>query len=145
MLICGKIIIEFIMDWGFFPTIKVLRIINKNFRNWLQPLLLQDKLPSWGLAALVILRVLVAEQEHWEGVRGHPVERPLFQIQIQRWWCERSCGPVPPVLSLPCTTLSRGSSNTEVGRLEIRQVTTSSVRKQRLSPPTTPRRIWRSF
>lgn len=36
MLICGKILIEFIMDW-IFSAIKVLRFINKNSGTQPQP------------------------------------------------------------------------------------------------------------
>lgn len=50
----------------------MLRFINKNFRTWLQPLLLQDKLHPWELAALVTLRVLVAEKEYQEGLEAVP-------------------------------------------------------------------------
>lgn len=39
------------MNWGVFPTIKVLRFINKNFRTQPQPPLPQGNLHPWGLAA----------------------------------------------------------------------------------------------
>lgn len=116
MLICGKILREFIWIGLFFPSIKVPRFINRNFRTWPQPFLPQDNLHSWGLAArwpsgLEDQRVAPG------GLGDCPGETLVFLMQTQRQlvrafmsWCPLT----------PHATISRGSSKKE-GRSEMRQ------------------------